>query len=175
MQEGFPLDFFQETYFDRVTLYCFPEHADCNFSYFSNCAFQVCRISGATFDGAGLDHCFFHTAHLDHVTFFAARLAHTHFRDSSLNWVSFQSARLKSCNTIDCALQNVGFLNATLDGCSYARITAENTRCLYTAHITQGGATEEECAENRAAVLRSLCPKEEHLMQKPPEKRRCGR
>ena len=54
-KEGFPMDFFRESCFDHVTFYCFPERADCNFSYFSNCAFQVCRISGATFDGTNLD------------------------------------------------------------------------------------------------------------------------
>ena len=174
-KEGFPLYFFRESYFDRVTLYCLPEYADCNFSYFDNCSFQVCRISGATFDGATLTGCAFHTARLDHVTFFSASLTHTHFRDSSLNWVSFQTARLKSCSTIDCILQNVGFLNASLDGCVYGRITAENTRCLHTAQITQSGATEDECAQNRAGILQSLCPKREVTPSRAPEKRRGGR
>ena len=169
---GFPQDFFRESYFDRVTLYCLPEQADCNFSYFDRCSFQVCRINGATFDGARLDGCEFHTARLDHVTFFAATLSYTHFHDSGLNWVSFQKARLKSCNTIDCTLQNVGFLNAVLDGCFYGRVTAEHTRCLHTAVITQGGATAEECAENRAALLRSLCPQRETAPRHVPEKRR---
>ncbi len=169
---GFPLDFFRESYFDRVTFYCLPERADCNFSHFSHCSFQVCRISRATFDGAGLEDCVFHTARLDHVTFFAAGLTHTHFRDSTLCWVSFQNARLKSCSTIDCTLRNVGFLNATLDGCSYGRVTAENTRCLHTARITQGGATEQECAENRVAILQALCPHQEPTPRRTPEKRR---
>lgn len=174
-KEGFPMDFFRESYFDHVTFYCFPERADCNFSYFSNCAFQVCRISGATFDGARLDGCVFHTAKLDHVTFYTASLTHTHFHDSTLNWVSFQKARLKACNTIDCALQNVGFLKATLDGCSYGRVTAEHTRCLHTAAITQGGATAEECAENRATILQNLCPQRDAAPKRAPEKRRGGR
>lgn len=155
-REGFPLDFFRESYFDHVTLYCLPEHADCNYSCFDGCSFQVCRISGATFDGAALEGCAFHTARLDHVTFFYASIAHTHFYDSALNWVSFQMARLKSCNTIDCTLRNVGFLNAVLDGCFYGRVTAEHTYCLHTAQITQGGATAEECARNRAAIFHAL-------------------
>lgn len=172
-REGFPLDFFRESYFDRVTLYCLPDHTDCNFSCFEGCSFQVCRIREATFDGAALTDCAFHTARLDHVTFFSARIAHTHFHDSSLNWVSFQMARLKSCNTIDCTLRNVGFLNAVLDGCSYGRVTAERTRCLHTARITQGGATAEECAQNRAGVLQSLCPQQEAAPKQ--ERRRGGR
>lgn len=172
VKEGFPMDFFRESYFDHVAFYCFPERVDCNFSRFYNCSFQVCRISGATFDGTTLDSCVFHTAKLDHVTFFTASLTHTHFRDSTLCWVSFQNARLKSCNTIDCALQNVGFMNATLDGCSYGRVTAENTRCLHTARITQGGATEQECAENRTAILQALCSQQEHTPKRAPEKRR---
>ena len=155
-----------------MTFYCLPERADCNFSHFSHCSFQVCRISGATFDGAGLEDCVFHTARLDHVTFFAASLTHTHFRDSALSWVSLQNARLKSCSTIDCTLRNVGFLNATLDGCSYGRVTAENTLCLHTARITQGGATEQECAENRVAILQALCPHQEPTPRRTPEKRR---
>ena len=172
-REGFPLDFFPESYFDRVTLYCLPDHTDCNFSCFDGCSFQVCRIREATFDGAALTDCAFHTARLDHVTFFSARIAHTHFHDSSLCWVSFQMARLKSCNTIDCTLRNVGFLNAVLDGCSYGRVTAEHTRCLHTAQITQGGATAEECAHNRAGVLQSLCPQQEPAPKQ--ERRRGGR
>ena len=175
VQEGFPLDFFRESYFDRVTFYCLPERADCNFSHFYNCSFQVCRISGVTFDGTNLDSCVFHTAKLDHVTFFTANLTHTHFRDSALQWVSFQNARLKSCNTIDCGLQNVGFLNAPLDGCTYGRVTAEHTRCLHTARITQGGATEQECAENRTSILQALYPQRDAAPKRAPEKRRGGR
>ncbi len=175
VREGFPLDFFRESYFDRVTLYCLPERADCNLSYFEGCSFQVCRISGATFDGATLEGCAFHTARLDHVTFFSASIAHTHFHDSALNWVSFQAARMKSCNTIDCTLRNVGFLNAVLDGCFYGRVTAEHTRCLHTARITQGGATAEECAQNRAGVLQSLCPQQEPAPKQAQERRRGGR
>ena len=171
VREGFPLDFFRESYFDRVTIYCLPDHTDCNFSCFEGCSFQVCRIREATFDGAMLTGCVFHTARLDHVTFCSASIAHTHFHDSSLNWVSFQKARLKSCNTIDCTLRNVGFLNAVLDGCSYGRVTAERTRCLHTARITQGGATAEECAQNRAGVLQSLCPQQEAA---PKQGRRRG-
>lgn len=172
VREGFPLDFFRESYFDHVTLYCLPEHADCNFSYFDNCSFQVCRINGATFDGATLASCAFHTARLDHVTFFSASITYTRFCDSSFNWVSFQKARMKSCSTIDCALHNVGFLDTVLDGCSYGRVTAENTRCLHTAQITQGGATEAECAQNRAGILQALCPQQEPTPRRTPEKRR---
>lgn len=172
VREGFPLDFFRDSYFDHVTLYCLPEYADCNFSCFEGCSFQVCRISGATFDGAALTSCAFHTARLDHVTFFSAGIVHTHFHDSALNWVSFQNARLKSCNTIDCTLRCVSFLNAVLDGCSYGRVTAENTRCLHTAQITQGGATAEECARNRAGILQALYPQQEPAPRRTPEKRR---
>lgn len=171
-REGFPLEFFRKSYFDHVTVYCLPEHADCNFSYFDNCSFQVCRISGATFDGATLASCAFHTARLDHVTFFSASITYTRFCDSSFNWVSFQMARMKSCSTIDCDLHNVGFLDTILDGCSYGRVTAENTRCLHTAQITQGGATEEECAQNRAGILQALCPQQEPTPRRTPEKRR---
>ena len=34
---GFPPNFFRETYFDRVTFYCIPDHTDFNFSTFSDC------------------------------------------------------------------------------------------------------------------------------------------
>lgn len=172
---GFPPDFFRESYFDQVTVYCLPDRADCNFSVFQNCQFAVCRVQDVRFDGASIYSGEFHTSRLDHTTFFAATLANTHFYDSSLNWVSFQKARLKSCNTLDCTLRNVGFLNAVLDGCSYGRVDAGHIRCLDTATITQGGATEEECARNRAEVLRSLCPALLSQRSKMPEKRRGGR
>lgn len=54
----------------------------------------------------------------------------------------------------------------------YGRVTAENTRCLHTARITQGGATEQECAENRTAILQALCSQQEHTPKRAPEKRR---
>ena len=38
---GFPRNFFQESYFDHVTLYCMPDNANCNFSHFSDCTFHV--------------------------------------------------------------------------------------------------------------------------------------
>lgn len=174
-KDGFPPGFFRKSYFDRVTFYCLPQGADLNFSYFQDCSFIVCRIGGTTFDNASLNSCDFHTSDIDHTTFIGASLSYTHFRDSSLTWVSFQQARLNSCNTIDCVLRNVGFLNTVLDGCSYQQITADNTRYLHTARITQGGATAEECARNRAAVLQSLRPASAPQHGKQPGQRHSGR
>lgn len=133
---GFPPGFFRETYFDQVTIYCLPEHADFYGSTLQDCAFAVCRISAPSFIGASI--------------------AHTHFRDSALSHVTFQKARLKSCNTIDCTLDSINYLTATLDGCSFGRVTASDIRHLDTAVITQGGASEEECRRNRDAIFHAL-------------------
>jgi len=157
---GFPPGFFRETYFDRVTFYCIPDHTDFNFSYFTDCTFAVCRIREATFDGASIYDSEFHSCAMQFVTFFKASIAHTHFHDSTLRNVSFQKAHLKSCNTVDCGLDGVGFLNATLDGCFFGRVAARGISSLHTATITQGGATEGEVKRNREAVLAALRPQQ---------------
>ena len=157
---GFPPNFFRETYFDGVTLYCVPDHTDFNFSRFSNCTFAVCRIREATFDGASLSSSEFHSCAMQYATFYKATIAHTHFHDSTLKNVSFQDARLKSCNTVDCELDGVGFLNATLDGCFFGRVAAHGIRGLHTATITQGGATDSEVKHNRESIFAALRPEQ---------------
>lgn len=164
---GFPPGFFRETYFDRVTFYCIPDHTDFNFSYFTDCTFAVCRIREATFDGASIYGSEFHSCAMQFVTFFKASIAHTHFHDSTLRNVSFQEARLKSCNTVDCGLEGVGFLNATLDDCFFGRVAARSIRHLHTATITQGGATSEEVKHNREAILAALRPQQGQRRETP--------
>jgi len=168
---GFPPNFFRETYFDRVTFYCIPDHTDFNFSYFSNCSFSVCRIREATFDGASISSSEFHSCAMQYATFYKAHITHTHFHDSTLRNVSFQEARLKSCNTVDCGLEGVGFLNATLDGCFFGRVAAHGIRNLHTATITQGGATDGEVKHNREAIFSALRPQQGERREAPAKKR----
>ena len=153
---GFPPEFFRETYFDQVNIYCLPEHADFYSSTFQNCAFAVCRISALSFIGASIYSSEFHTCVLEYADFFGSSIAHTHFHDSALSHVTFQKARMKSCNTIDCTLDSINYLTATLDGCSFGRVTASDVRNLDTATITQGGAGQEECRRNRGAIFQAL-------------------
>lgn len=153
---GFPPEFFRETYFDQVTLYCLPEQADFYGSIIQECAFAVCRINAPSFVGASIYSSEFHSCVLEHADFFNASIVHTHFHDSTLSHVTFQKARLKSCNTIDCTLDSINYLTAALDGCSFGRITASDIRHLDTAAITQGGATREECRQNKKAVFQAL-------------------
>ena len=171
---GFPPNFFRETYFDRVTFYCIPDHTDFNFSTFSDCTFSVCRVREATFDGASIFSSEFQSCAIQYATFFDASIAHTHFHDSTLRNVSFQKARLTSCNTVDCELDGVGFLNATLDGCFFGRVAARSIRGLHTATITQGGATDSEVKRNRESIFAALRP-EQGLRLEFPAKRRGGR
>lgn len=159
--QGFPADFFRETYFDEVRIYCLPEYADFCGSMLQNCTFAVCRISAPSFEGTSIYNSEFHSCMLEYGNFFGASLAHTRFRDSTLSHATFQSARLKSCNTIDCVLDHINYLNATLDGCSFGRVTPSNIRNLPFATITQGGATREECQQNREAIFRALGVEEE--------------
>lgn len=155
---GFPPGFFRETYFDRVTFYCVPDHTDFNFSRFLGCNFTVCRIREAAFDGASFYISGFQNCAIQYATFFKASIAHTHFHDSSLKNVSFQAAHMKSCNVVDCGLDGVGFLNTTLDGCFFGRIAASGIRNLHTATITQGGAASGEADRDREAVFAALLP-----------------
>ena len=160
VKDGFPPDFFCQSYFDRVTFYCLPDDANLLFSTFSNCTFVTCRIWGASIDGAALYGSEFHSCDIRYATFYKASIAHTHFHDSTLQNVSFQEARLKSCNTVDCGLEGVGFLNATLDGCFFGRVAAHGIRNLHTATITQGGATAGEVRHNRDSILAALRPQQ---------------
>ena len=171
---GFPPGFFRETYFDRVTFYCVPDHTDFKFSHFPGCTFAVCRIREAAFYGASFYLSEFQNCAVQYATFFAASIDHTHFHDSSLKNVSFQGASLKSCNTVDCELDGMGFLNAALDGCFFGRVSARNIRNLNTAAITQGGATKEEADRSRDSVLTALLPWRA-AQQGVPEKKRGGR
>ena len=155
-EHGFPPDFFTESYFDHVTIYCMPDNVDCSFSQFQSCQFSVCGIRGAVFDNATLDDTDFHSALLRMVNFTGASIAHSHFRDSSLVSVSFQEARLKSCLTLDCTLDRVDFLGAVLDGSSYGRVAASGIQNLPSATITQGGATREEAERLRASIFHEL-------------------
>ena len=171
---GFPPDFFRETYFDRVTFYCLPDHTDFKFSHFPGCTFAVCRIREATFDGASFFFSEFQDCAIQYATFFAASIDHTHFHDSSLKNVSFQEAHLRTCNTVDCELDGVGFLNATLDDCFFGRVSARNIRNLNTVKITQSGATREEADRNRDSILTALLPWRAE-QRGVPEKKRGGR
>ena len=129
-EHGFPPDFFTESYFDHVTIYCMPDNVDCSFSQFQSCQFSVCGIRGAVFDNATLDDTDFHSALLRMVNFTGASIAHSHFRDN--------------------------FLGAVLDGSSYGRVAASGIQNLPSATITQGGATQEEAERLRASVFHEL-------------------
>ena len=139
-----------------MTFYCLPEHADFDGSMFQDCTFAVCRIDGTSFTRVNMWGGEFHSSILDHVDFRKASLIHTHFHDSTLHHVSFQDAGFAGSNFIDCALDHIDFFNALVNGCSFGRVTASDIHSLNTAHITQSGATEEECRRNKEAVFRAL-------------------
>ena len=155
-EHGFPPDFFTESYFDHVTIYCMPDNVDCSFSQFQSCQFSVCGIRGAVFDNATLDDTDFHSALLQMVNFTGASIAHSHFRACDMKSVSFQDTRMKNCLTLDCTLDRVDFLGAVLDGSSYGRVAASGIQNLPGATITQGGATREEAERLRASIFHEL-------------------
>ena len=171
-EHGFPPDFFTESYFDHVTIYCMPDNVDCSFSQFQSCQFSVCGIRGAVFDNATLDDTDFHSALLQMVNFTGASIAHSHFRDCDMASISFQDARLKNCLTLDCTMNRVDFRGATLDEASYGRIAASNIQNLPSAVITQGGATREEVEQFRADTFRELGVPMFQVRQRPPSDRR---
>ena len=158
-QEGFPPDFFRESCFDQVTFYCLPKFADFLGSEIHNCKFAVCQVTSASFVLSRIYDTEFYSSILNHVDLCASTLAHTHFRDCELSHVMLQTAKLKSCSTIDCTMDGVDYAGATLDGCSFHRVTAGTIR-LDHAIITQGGATEEECRQNRESIYQALGVKE---------------
>ena len=154
-REGFPDGFFRESYFDHVTFYCLPDGVDFCSSELHNCKFAVCRIKGISFGYSRIYDTEFYSSILNCADFYSATLANTRFRDCELSHVMMQSAALKHCSTTDCTMDNVDYAGSTLDGCTFSRITA-GAVCLDWTTITQGGATEEECRQNREAIYRAL-------------------
>ena len=169
---GFPPDFFKESYFDHVTIYCMPDGADCSGSHFQNCSFTACGIRGAVFDNAELYDTDFQSSLIHMVNFTGASIAHSHFRDCNMMSVSFQDARLKSCLTLDCTMDRVDFLGAVLNGSSYGRIIASGIQNLSHTTITQGGATAKEVRDLRASVFRELNVLMFPAKRRPPADRR---
>lgn len=154
-RNGFPPDFFRESYFDQVTFYCLPKFADFLGSELHNCKFAVCRVTSVSFAFSHIYDTEFYSSVLNYVDLCSSVLAHTHFRDCELSHVMAQKATLKICSTIDCTMDGVDFAGATLDGCTFGRVTAGAIR-LDHAIITQSGAAGEECGQNREAVYRAL-------------------
>ena len=171
-EHGFPPDFFTESYFDHVTVYCMPDNVDLSFSHFERCRFSVCGIRGAVFDNAALYGVDFQSSLLHMVNFTGASIAHTHFRDCDMASVSFQDARLKSCFTLDCTMDRIDFRGATLDGARYGRVAASNIQNLPSAVITQGGATREEVEHLRESTFRELGVPIFQVKLRPPSDRR---
>lgn len=155
---GFPLDFFRESFFDGVNIYCMPDSEDCAHTTFQGCAFTACRLHGTMLHNTRLDSCEFHSCSLQNVIFWRAGLSYTHFRDSSMLSVTFQDATLKSCLTVDCTMDGIDFFQARLDGGDYGRIQAANIMNLSDAVITQGGATEEEVQRLKNSIFQELRP-----------------
>ena len=155
-EHGFPPDFFTNSYFDHVTIYCMPDGVDYSFSTFEECRFSVCGVRGAVFDHTDIHRTDFHSSLLQNVNFTGASIAHSHFRDCDLISVSFQEARLTSCLTLDCKLDHVDFQGTVLNGSSYGRIAARSIQNLHSATITQGGATQEEVARLCVSIHREL-------------------
>ena len=156
VENGIPPDFFRQSFFDHVTMYCVPDGADFCGSTLQDCEFSVCGIRNASFLAASIYSTDFHSSLICETNFHCATLAHSHFYDCDLLETSFNDAYLKSSNTIDCALSFVRYAHATLDGCSFGRVKAHKIFGFDTVKITQGGATEEECRANRAAILQAL-------------------
>lgn len=156
--DGFPKDFFQRAYFNRVTLYCLPDNADLTHSIFNDCDFTVCRLKGANFQESRLYGGNFHGCNIEDSSFCGATIANINFRDCQLANVSFSYAYMRKCNTVDCRLEEINFYNTVLNGSAYSRVCAKNIRRLYTANITAGGATEQEVKWLRQSIFRALSP-----------------
>ena len=158
-REGFPIDFFRESYFDHVTFYCLPDYVDLSGSELHGCKFAVCRIKGISFRYSRIYDTEFYSSILNCGDMYESVLAHTHFHDCELSYMVMENATLKNCSTTDCTMDNVDYAGSTLDGCTFSRITA-GAICLDWTTITQGGATEEECRQNREAIYKALGVKE---------------
>ncbi len=172
---GFPPGFFEQSYFDHVTIYCIPDGTRCSDSVFQDCTFSVCRLVGVEFWDARLNSCAFQSCHLQYAVFPDAALSYTHFYDCDLCSVGFIRSRLAHCNTIDCTVKRLDFAEVTLDGCSYGRITRTPDciiKGLEQTVITCGGATDEEVKRLRASIFEALQVPDLSLVQRPKVTRR---
>lgn len=158
-REGFPIDFFRESYFDHVTFYCLPDRVSFCGSELRGCKFAVCRIKGIAFIYSRIYDTEFYSSILNCGDMYESVLSHTLFHDCELSYMVVEKATLKNCSTTDCTMDNVDYAGSTLDGCTFSRITAGSI-CLDWTTITQGGATEEECRQNREAIYQALGVKE---------------
>ena len=151
-KEGFPTDFFSDSYFDHVTIYCIPDDTHCVGSAFRDCTFSVCRLVGVRFEESTLYDTEFHSCAMDKASFCDSTLAYTHFYDCDVRQGGFIRTSVHHSNTIDCALDKVRFHNSTLDNCCFRRVHVRGIRGLHTCTITKSGGTEEECRQNREAI-----------------------
>lgn len=154
-REGFPVNFFRESYFDHVIFYCLPDRVSFCGSELRGCKFAVCRIKGISFRYSRIYDTEFYSSILNCGDMYESVLAHTHFHDCELSYMVMENATLKNCSTTDCTMDNVDYAGSTLDGCTFSRITA-GAICLDWTTITQGGATAEECRQNREAIYQAL-------------------
>lgn len=153
---GLPPDFFRESYFDNVTFYCLPDHADFYGSELWNCKFAVCRMEYASFAGARIYDTVFYSCVMNYLDFFTAVIAHTRFNDCELSHSVFHKGELLHSSFTDCTLDHINFLGALLDSCLFGRIIAGNIHNLDKATISLGGATLEENRQNRESIYQAL-------------------
>ena len=169
---GFPAGFFQGSYFDQVTIYCLPDCQICVNSIFKSCKFNACRLAEVELWSSSLYDCELNSCLLQEVSLPGSFLSYTHFRDCDLQSLMLGDAHLRRCNVIDCTVTRLDFLDASLDGCSFGRISrGPDSAVLHldTAAITQGGATVEECARNRAGIFHALGVQDP---ERPPARRK---
>lgn len=154
--DGFPPDFFRESYFDHVTIYCMPDDADCSGSSFRTCTFAACRIKGTLFSRCAIYDAYFHSCLLDNACFQSSMLAFSHFMDCTLTQTRFADSTLKRCGFWDDVMEDVSFHRSIMDGADFTRIKAKGIRDLNTVSITHSGATAEEVEERRHSIYKAL-------------------
>lgn len=159
-QAGFPDDFFRNSYFDHVTIYCLPDNTHCIDCVFDGCTFAACRMVSTEFEDTSLYSCEFHSCSMSWLIVSDSTMAHTHFYDCTQRRGGFIQTSMKNCSVLDCIMDGVRFTDSKLDGCSFDRVKASGIRNLQTTVVTQSGATEEECRRNREAIYKALRPED---------------
>lgn len=153
---GFPPNFFRETYFDNVTFYSLPDHADFCGSVLHYCKFAVCRICEASFVETKMERTVFYTSVLNYVDFFGATLVYSRFDDCEVSNTNLQNTKMADCYIQNCTMDHINYLGAKLDSCIFEHISTGTIQGLSKATITLNGVTEEECRQNKNAVYRAL-------------------
>lgn len=142
---------------------------------YSDCRFMECSLEGqdfsaCSFEGAIINSdmrdCIFQSCNFKGATLYGSKVESCDFLNADFSDSSMKRIRVRNSD-----LSGVSFLLATLDGVQMDNIIINHpVQYIDTATITMGGATGQECEQNRERIYAALQEisqdKINHIIQK---------